>query len=704
MAHLKNKGEAKLAKEKSPYLLQHAENPVNWYPWGREAFEDAKASDIPVFLSIGYSSCHWCHRMREESFEDKEVAELLNSFFIPVKVDREERPDIDQFYMNACQAMTGQGGWPLTVILTPDGKPFFAGTYFPKKTSRGMPGLMEVLRHISELWKEDREKAVNVGEELYTMLQKKKSPGEKAEEETEEQGLGGEILLDEAYNNLWHQYDEYHGGFGGAPKFPAPHQLIFLLRYQARSGEKEAGKMALETLRSMSRGGIFDQLGYGFHRYSTDARWMVPHFEKMLYDQATTALVCLETFLATGEEEVAGVAKKVFTYVLRDLTSPEGGFYSAEDADTEGEEGKYYVWSPKEIIEVMGEERGEVAKTFYGVEERGNFEGGRSVLSRPLEIVELAQTLGIDAEELSRTMEECREKLLQAREKRERPFRDDKIITSWNGMMIAALARGAQYLENPVYTEAAQKAGEFIINNMFREGRLMRRYREGEAAVPAFLEDYACLGWGFLELYRATLHEEWLQESCRLGREMVELFMEEDGVLRFVGNDQEREISPAAEAYDGAHPSGVSVAADLFLMLGRTLRDEDLEEKGRQVLGAYRSQISRAPHGFTHLLSALDLALSPPEELVIAGERDSKEVKEMVRTAIKAYRPRLTLLFRPKEIPQDAPLLKLAPFLNEMAPLDNYTTAYYCSNYHCYSPTKDPSELKDYLKKFKFKS
>jgi len=710
----------RLIEENSPYLLQHAYNPVEWYPWGNEAFAKAQKKGAPVFLSIGYSSCHWCHVMEKESFADDEVAELLNRNYVPVKVDREERPDLDQFYMSACQAMTGHGGWPLTVILTPEGKPFFAGTYFPKRASRGMPGLMDVLNSISELWQQDQNRAISAGEELFNFIRERGKQDTFKDTSFSEEDLPGERLIEEAYQHFVNNFDESNGGFNGAPKFPSPHQLIFLLRYQKRRSEQEvleaesgfkedtaghqARAMVKKTLRSMAWGGIFDQLGYGFHRYSTDERWLVPHFEKMLYDQATTSLACLEAYQATGDKEFAEVAEKVFTYVMEELMSPEGAFCSAEDADTEGEEGAYYVWTLEELIEALGEEKGELAAAYFGVKEEGNFESGRSVLHRPVELNELASKFGWNQEELEDTLEECRRILLEARQKRERPFLDDKIITSWNGMMMAALARGGALLNNDAYVKASQNVGDFILQNMLEDGRLMRRYRNGEAGVPAFLEDYACLNWGLLELYRVTLEKEHLHNAYRFTGEMLDLFLQEDGTLRFVGKDNEEEISPVAEAHDGAHPSGVSVAANLLIMLGRTIRDEEMEEKGRNILRAYGEEAARAPHGFTYLLCALDQALSPLEELIITGDREADEVQEMIQAVFRSYRPNLAYIFRPRELPEGHLLRELAPFLKDMVPLREEgrdATAYYCRGYQCLPPITEPSLLEDYMQERK---
>ena len=615
---MKNDGEKqanRLIHEKSPYLIQHAHNPVDWYPWGEEAFTRAKREDKPVFLSIGYSTCHWCHVMEKDSFEDLEVAALLNEHYVSIKVDREERPDLDQKYMAACQALTGQGGWPLTVFLTPDKKPFYAGTFFPKSSRYGITGMIDILPRLSAFWKEERTRVVQAGDELTEALRQMTRTA-KEDLSAAVQKLPGTEVLEKAYQQLISIYDQQYGGFGQAPKFPAPHQLIFLLRYWKRTGSEDALAMVMKTLKAMHRGGIFDQLGYGLHRYSVDSRWLVPHFEKMLYDQAFTALAALEAFQASGDEEMALLARKIFSYVLTDLASEEGAFYSAEDADSEGEEGTFYVWEPEELGAVLGQERGQLAAEYYGVTKRGNFEKGKSILHRSYEDEAFADSRGISAGELKKIIEEVRLSLLDARSRRERPFRDDKIITSWNGMIIAALARGFSVFKDTAYLEAAVRAADFIMDKMVSsEGRLLRRYREDEAAIPGFLDDYANLAWAFLELNRATAEQRFLQNAERLNREMLELFDAGGGILHYSAfNDDPEEVALEAEAYDGAVPSGVSVAAMNLLQLGRILQQENLAEKGKSLILARRDKLEDHPTGFSYLLAAFDYAVSSNEE------------------------------------------------------------------------------------------
>ena len=612
-----------LVDEKSPYLLQHAYNPVDWYPWGEEAFVKAEKENKPVFLSIGYSTCHWCHVMEKDSFEDQEVADLLNEHFVSIKVDREERPDLDQQYMAACQALTGQGGWPLTVFLTPAKKPFYAATFIPKNARYGMNGMIDILPRLSAFWKEDRDRVVNAGDELVEAMRKLSGTDLDAGSGTAAGSeLPGEELLHSTYGHLKGSYDQHYGGFGDAPKFPAPHQLLFLLRYWKRSGDEDALKMAVESLRAMHRGGIFDQLGYGMHRYSVDKEWLVPHFEKMLYDQALTAISALEAYRAAGDQEMALFARRIFSYLLTDLLSSEGAFYSAEDADSEGEEGTFYVWRPEELKEALGEERGHLVAEYFGVSEKGNFEHAASILHRRHSEEAFAAEHGFSVTELQVLLEEARTVLLTKRALRERPFRDDKIITAWNGLAIAALARGAIVLEEPLYLAAAERAVAFIAEKMVSgEGRLLRRYREGEAAIPAFLDDYANLAWAHLELYRAGAGDSYLQSAESLSRGMLTLFEGENGILLYSATAADSaDFALEAEAYDGATPSGVSVAAMNLLQLGKVLQDDTLSRKGEGLIIAQQSKIELYPTGFTYLLTALDYALSANGECFYCTE------------------------------------------------------------------------------------
>ncbi|HED24775.1 MAG TPA: thioredoxin domain-containing protein [Firmicutes bacterium] len=600
----------RLFMEKSPYLLQHAHNPVDWYPWGEEAFARAAAEDKPIFLSIGYSTCHWCHVMERESFEDPEIASLLNNYFISIKVDREERPDIDQIYMSACQALTGQGGWPLTIVMGADKRPFFAATYLPKRSRPGLPGLMELLPRLYGLWASDRRRVVKAAGELTDFLQRQTLEDKKAVEK-ESAIMPSDKLLDRAFNQLAEIYDHDYGGFGQAPKFPSSHRLIFLLRYWKKTNRKEALNMALKTLTVMHRGGIFDQIGYGLHRYSVDRQWLVPHFEKMLYDQAMTALAAMEAYSASGEPEMASFARKICQYILNCLHSPTGGFWSAEDADSEGKEGAFYIWSKTELLNLLGEYEGGLVAEYYDVADKGNFDEGKSILHRPHDDKEFAAARDISSNKLNYILNKAGEILREARNRRVKPFLDDKIITAWNGLSIAALARGAVILDEPAYLAAAEEAVNFITGHMLGErAALWRRYRDGEAAIEAFLEDYAFLAWGLIELYRADGKQINLDLSYRLTGRVIEKFYLQDGNLLFGTTDAAGPDLPVvAEVYDGAHPSAVSVAVMNMLRLGHQLSDPELLQKGELIMQKQQIKLTENPTACTSMLTALEYAL-----------------------------------------------------------------------------------------------
>ncbi len=668
----------RLINEKSPYLLQHAHNPVDWYPWCDEAFAKAEAEDKPVFVSIGYSACHWCHVMAEECFADDAVAALLNENFVSIKVDREERPDLDRVYMDACQALTGQGGWPLSVFLTPAKKPFFAGTYFPKHSRFGTAGLIELLPRLVSLWKDKREQVLETGTLLMQAI---------AEQGRGEAGntLPGGVVFDQAFRLLQNSFDHEQGGFGSAPKFPLPHRLSFLLRYWKRSGETKALQMVVLTLKKMARGGIFDQLGFGFHRYATDKNWLVPHFEKMLYDQALLALVYLEAYQATAEPEFACTVREVFEYLLRDLRLPEGAFGTAEDADTGGEEGRFYLWTPAEICGVLGEEQGRLVAAYFGVTKGGNFEKGRSILHRPHEPGPFAAVKGLEPAAFTALLEQSIARLREARHGgRERPFRDDKVLTAWNGLAIAALARGAAVLGEQRYAGAAASAAAFIREKLVAPGgRLRRRYRDGEAAFPAYLDDYACLVWGLLELYRATFDPGHLQWAVSLNETMLLLFGGHNGALQFVGRDRPQVLPSCTDAADGAIPAGNAVAALNLLQLSRLTGRRDWSEYGEAILRAFSGELQDSPSSFTSLLMALDFALGPTAELVIAGDPGTAEVEEMAAVAHRSFYPNLVLLNHPATAPGKSDIEALAPFTGPLTVNRGEATAYLCRGQGC---------------------
>jgi uncharacterized protein YyaL (SSP411 family) len=669
----------------SPYLLQHAGNPVDWYPWGREAFEAAARLDRPVFLSIGYSSCHWCHVMEKESFEDAETARILNDDYIAVKVDREERPDIDNIYMRVCQAMTGSGGWPLTIIMTPEQRPFFAGTYFPKTARFGRPGLIELLIHIAGLWRSDRDQLLGIGERITASLSAERFPS------------GGEQLdaavLDEAYQDLVERYDKRYGGFGAAPKFPSPHNLTFLLRMWKRRGEAEALRMVDETLHAMRRGGIYDHLGGGFHRYSTDKRWLVPHFEKMLYDQAMLAIAYAEAFQVTRCAAYADTVRGIFDYVLSCMRSDDGVFYTAEDADSEGIEGKFYTWNRDEITEVLGAEHGDLFSSFYGVTDAGNVEGG-NVLHEALSEESLAAERGIDMSVLRSTLGEGRRALLAARGKRVPPLRDDKVLTDWNGLMVAALAVGSRSLGERVYADAASRAVDFLLHVMRDgNGRLLHRYRHGEAAIPAYLDDYAFLAWGLLELYETMFAVRYLEAALELVESMIDLFGDDDrGGFYFAGRDGERLIARTKETYDGAIPSGNSLAAFVLLRLARLTGNAEFERRAEGIMRYFAPVVKGAPAGFTALLAALDFALGPTREIVIAGDAARDDTRHMLAVLRGRFLPHSVILLT-GDGPNRRALERIVPTIREMGAVGGRATAYVCENFQCGLPVTEAAGL-----------
>ncbi len=602
----------RLAKEKSPYLLQHAQNPVDWYPWSEEAFSKAEKEDKPVFLSIGYSTCHWCNVMERESFEDEEVAEILNENFVSIKVDREERPDIDKVYMKTCVLMTASGGWPLTIITTPQKEPFFAGTYLPKSGRGGMTGLVDLLRNIAGLWERDRNRLISTAENTTEYLVDYVGAKHREEELTE-------IVFDEAFIRLLDSFDQNNAGFGRSPKFPSPHNLLFLLRYWKRRGRQQALEMVEKTLRKMRLGGIFDQVGFGFHRYSTDSRWLVPHFEKMLYDQAMMAIAYIEAYQATGKEEYRKTAEEIFEYVLRDMQNPTGGFFSAEDADSEGQEGKFYMWTMAEIEQVLGENADLIIEVF-NVSREGNYydEGhkartGKNILHFRESLLELSVHLDVGYEELTGVLRTVRQKLFEARRERIHPLKDDKILTDWNGLMIAALAKGAQVFNSTRFLKAAVNAVGFILEKLQRtDGRLIHRYREGEATVDGNLDDYAFLVWGLIELYETTFDTEYLEAALRLQDDMLEHFWDrESGGFFFKSDDSEKLLIRHKEFRDGAIPSGNSVTFLNLIRLSRMTGKTHYEEKAVTLARAVSSHEEGTPSHNTMFLVALDFLIGP---------------------------------------------------------------------------------------------
>lgn len=666
----------RLAHEKSPYLLQHAHNPVDWYPWGEEAFAKARAADKPIFLSIGYSTCHWCHVMERESFEDKDVASILNRNFVSIKVDREERPDIDHIYMDVCQALTGHGGWPLTIIMTPDQKPFFAGTYFPKNDRMGMQGLISILEAIKKAWDTKRDELLDSGEKITQYISSK--PASSKKEIPEE-------IFDRAFSFYQQYFDHVYGGFGHAPKFPTPHNLMFLLRYWKRTSNDDALKMVEKTLDSMYRGGIYDHIGFGFCRYSTDKQWLVPHFEKMLYDNALLAITYLEAYQATKKEKYAVIAREILTYILRDMTSPEGGFYCAEDADSEGVEGKFYIWILDEIIEVLGEKEGTLFANFYDITRKGNFEGKNipNLINNNTPFEQI------------KTMENAREKLFQHRYRRIHPHKDDKILTSWNGLMIAAMAFAGRVLKDEAFSNAAERAVNFINNNLIREdGRLLARFRDGESGLLAYAEDYANLTYGLIELYETTLKPEYLKQALDFTEDLLSLFWDEDeGGLYVYGNDGESLISRPKEAYDGAIPSSNSVSALNFMKLARLTGRQEFEEKADEILKSFSDEILVNPISYSYSLMALIFGTSKGKEVVIVSE-DLEQAKPFINELSAKYNPFVVWMTYQ---PDNSTIEEIAPFVKQYTMTDNKTTVYVCENFSCQAPVTELDEFKRLL-------
>jgi uncharacterized protein YyaL (SSP411 family) len=677
----------RLANEKSPYLLQHAYNPVDWHPWGKEAFDRAKQEDKLVFLSIGYSTCHWCHVMAHESFEDEEVAAYLNEHFVSVKVDREERPDIDHIYMTVCQALTGQGGWPLTVILTPEQEPVFAGTYFPKRRRFGRIGLMELLQQIHLAWTRDREKVLSAGQDIARHVKQAFAAQGRP-------GDADEGFVRRMYEQLRSQYDAEYGGFGDAPKFPTPHQLIFLLRYGHLRGEAEATEMASNTLERMYRGGLYDHVGFGFARYSTDRRWLVPHFEKMLYDNALLALAYTEAYQATGRPLFAAVARDVLTYLLRDMWDREGAFHAAEDADSEGQEGKYYLWTVDEVRAVLGDELGDRYCRCFDITPAGNFEG-RSIpnlVERTMEA--FARQEGLDPDEWRAQVREAHERLRSARERRVRPHRDDKILTAWNALAAAALARAGRVLAEPAWVEAAEQVYGFVHRHLIRpDGRLLARYRDGDAAHLAYADDYAFWVWAALELYEATFRMDYLNGALRLQQDMQRLFWDEArGGYYFYGSDGEVLLARPKEMYDGAIPSANSVAAWNLLKLARITGQPEWTSLAERQLSACAGEAGRHPAGYTQFGIAVLMALGPSREIVLAGPPEDEEAARMRAVLQRTYLPNAILLAHDGAEGQRR-LADIVPFVASQGLVNGRPAAYVCEQYACQQPVFDAGAL-----------
>ncbi|HUQ93925.1 MAG TPA: thioredoxin domain-containing protein [Bryobacteraceae bacterium] len=687
----------RLAQEKSPYLLQHAHNPVNWYPWGEEAFDKARIEDKPIFLSIGYSTCHWCHVMERESFESEAVAEVLNRHFIPIKVDREERPDVDRIYMTFVQATSGGGGWPMSVWLTPDRKPFYGGTYFPPENRFGRPGFVTVLEHLAQSWSSDRARIVESSGDVVTQLQAMVASGTPA-------SALDERAADSCFFAFRRMFDTRLGGFGNAPKFPRPVQFYFLHRYAALTHNEEAMEMSLLTLREMYKGGMYDQLGGGFHRYSVDARWFVPHFEKMLYDQAQLASSYVEAYQITGEAFYANVARETLDYVLRDMTDSRGGFYSAEDADSVIDpaepkhkgEGAFYIFTASEIQEVVRQPESDWFSYRYGVEPGGNVHEdphgeftGANILYQAHTIEQTAQHFGIPSTGMERALAAASKKLLDRRvATRVRPHLDDKVLTAWNGLMISAFAKAAQALDEPRYLDAALRAARFILTEMYPDGILLRRYRDGDAAIGGFLDDYAFFVQGLLDLYEAAFDAKLLEMAAVLSRRMVERFEDrESGAFFSTAEGDESLVLRIKDDYDGAEPSGNSVALMNLLRLARITNDGLFRDSAARALDAFAGRIAGAGVTVPQMVAAYLFSQAKPKQIILAGERDSPGMRAMVQALNARFLPHSIKLLA------DGTLAAWLPAVRDMQPLEGKATAYICENFACQLPTSDLEHL-----------
>jgi hypothetical protein len=689
----------RLGRETSPYLRQHAHNPVDWYPWGEEALRRSRDENRPIFLSIGYSACHWCHVMERESFENESIAALMNERFVNIKVDREERPDLDEIYMAATQMLAGQGGWPNSVFLTPDLKPFFAGTYFPPESRWGRPGFAEVLTAISDAYRQKRDDVAKVSEEVAERIRRMSEAAPSAEPLTAS-------ILNRAFGELAGRFDNQEGGFGGAPKFPHSTDISFLLRYHRKTGNPEALRMAVLSLEKMARGGIYDQVGGGFHRYSVDALWLVPHFEKMLYDNALLSRTYAEASRAVARVGAAHavpaggpataaffaeVARETLDWVLREMTSPEGGFYSALDADSEGEEGQFYVWTPGEIEAILGRSEGELFCSVYGIRREGNFERGRSIphLERPP--AQAAADLGIDPAELRVRMAAARAKLLTVRETRVRPGRDEKILADWNGLMISSMAYAGRVLDEPRYRDAAARAARLVLDRMRRDGRLLHSYKDGQARHAAYLTDHAHLIAGLLDLYEATFDPVWIEEARGLARLMVDLFRDErQGGFFFTAKDHEPLIARTRESNDGATPAGASVAALALPRLAALTGDETLRRIAEETLRLYRDSLERFPAALGMMLCALDQHLDRQTEVVLAGRPDDPALRPFLAALRDAYAPNAVLALASPEAPRWAEAM---PPLRGKTPVEGRPAAYVCERGACKAPVTSADDL-----------
>ena len=670
-----------LINETSPYLLQHANNPVDWYPWGAEALSKAQQEDKPILLSIGYSACHWCHVMERESFEDTQIAGLMNEHFVCIKVDREERPDLDSIYMNAVQALTGGGGWPMTVFLAPDTSPFYGGTYFPPEDRGGMIGFPKLLTRVADAFKSRRGEITQTTQELLTHLQPL-APAPSPDP------LSSEILHD-AMATLVQGFDFDNGGFGSAPKFPQPMVYEFMLHYHHLNKDPFALQMVESTAEKMGRGGMYDQVGGGFHRYSTDAHWLVPHFEKMLYDNALLSRLYLHLYQATGNGWYQRIAEETLDYVLREMTDPSGGFYSTQDADSEGEEGKFFIWSLDEIVGLLGPEDGPVVAGYLGVTEQGNFEG-RNILNIPEPTNSVAERCGISIEELIRAVQRGKTALLAERETRIHPARDEKILTAWNGLMIRSFAEAGAVLDREDYRQAAVASASFVLENLRKDGRILRTYKDGQAKLNGYLEDYSYLADGLLALYEATFDLRWFDEAEALGREMVDLFWDEmQGVFYDTGKDHEPLVVRPRDYFDNATPCGGSVATYVMLHLAVLTGDAEYSRRASVAMHSIRQQLSRIAQGMGRWLCDICFYTSAAKEIAIIGDPASPDTRALLNEVYQRYLPNKVVAGAASPVASDRGI----PLLQERGMIDGKPTSYVCKNYACQLPVTTPDAL-----------
>ncbi len=672
----------RLSRETSPYLLQHQHNPVDWHPWGPEAFERARAEDKPLLLSVGYSACHWCHVMERESFENDEIAGLMNQLFVNIKVDREERPDVDQIYMQAVQAMTGHGGWPMTVFLTPEGVPFYGGTYYPPVDRQGMPGFPRLIQSVAEAYRSRRGEMVEAGRQLLEQIRQ----GERLRSSATL--LTDEILLG-AYQAFAQELDPREGGMGRAPKFPQPMNWEFLLRFWKRSGNAHALDMARLTLTRMASGGMYDQVGGGFHRYSVDSQWLVPHFEKMLYDNGQLASLYLHAWLATGDAEYRRVCEEILDYILREMTHASGGFFSAQDADSEGVEGKFFVWSPEEIISALGDtEMARAALAYWGVDDGPNFEG-HSILWVPRPPADVASDLGLSVGRLAELIAGARARLYEVREKRVHPGLDDKVLASWNGLALSAFAEAGRVLGRADYLAVAIKNAEFVTTQMRDGERLLRSWKDGQAKIKGYLEDYAMVGMGLLALYEATFDRRWLDESRRLADLALGLFWNEEQDTFFdTGADQEALVVRPRNLFDNAVPCGTSVTIEWLLRLAIFFGEDRYEQLALKALRPMADLMRRYPSGFGRYLAALDFQLGPVAEVALVWASGG-DPAPLVETAFARYMPNRLVVGAPAGSPGAAGL----PLLADRPTVDGKATAYVCRHFVCQLPVTEPAAL-----------